>query len=222
MTKLETFTDDQRRQVGPLVTTEHFTLQTARAATISEANGRASLFLGTVSSAIVALAFIGQVDETMTAFFSFAFVLFPVLIFLGVATFSRVLQSGIEDSIYARAISRLRHLYTELVPPLADYFVLSTHDDAVAFVRDLGVRPGRWQMFLTTAGTIGVINSVLVGVLVGLVADRFGAGVWLAVAVGLVLFVVGVFLHQRYQAQQWEAAEKSIPAMFPSEGASQR
>jgi hypothetical protein len=41
------------------LTTEHFTLQTARSATIMETNGRSALFLSTVSSAVVALAFIG-------------------------------------------------------------------------------------------------------------------------------------------------------------------
>ncbi len=44
------------------LTTEHFVLQTARAATIAEANGRASVFLGVVSAALVALGFAGQAD----------------------------------------------------------------------------------------------------------------------------------------------------------------
>ena len=35
------------------LTTEHFTLQTARSATIMESNGRSALFLSTVSSAVV-------------------------------------------------------------------------------------------------------------------------------------------------------------------------
>jgi hypothetical protein len=39
------------------MTTEHFVLQTARAATIAETNGRTALFLGSVSSVLVALAF---------------------------------------------------------------------------------------------------------------------------------------------------------------------
>jgi hypothetical protein len=43
-----------------MATTEHFNLQTARAATISEANGRASIYLAAVSSNLIALAFIGH------------------------------------------------------------------------------------------------------------------------------------------------------------------
>ena len=40
------------------VTTEHFTLQGARAATISESTGRASTFLGSVSGGLVALGLV--------------------------------------------------------------------------------------------------------------------------------------------------------------------
>ena len=48
-------------RLGPAVTmatTEHFNLQTARAATISEANGRARIYLATLSTNLIALAFI--------------------------------------------------------------------------------------------------------------------------------------------------------------------
>ncbi len=43
-----------------IVTTEHYNLQSGRSATIAEANGRATLFVGAVSSALVALALVGQ------------------------------------------------------------------------------------------------------------------------------------------------------------------
>lgn len=217
MKAIRDLSDAEKQQLGPLVTTEHFTLQTARGATISDANGRSTLFLSTVSSTLVALAFIGQVDTTMTAFFTFSFVLFPALIFLGVATFARVLQSAIEDTIYAREIARLRHIYIELVPQLSQYFLMPTTDDAASVIRGMGITPGRWQMFLTTAGMIGVINSVLVGVLAGITASRFVAGLVVPVLIGVVAFVLGVALHQRYQGREWQKAEANMPVMFPLE-----
>ncbi len=61
-------------RLGPAVTmatTEHFNLQTARAATISEANGRASIYLAALSSNLIALAFIGQMSRLGTAFYAF-------------------------------------------------------------------------------------------------------------------------------------------------------
>jgi len=46
--------------LGPaatFATTEHFNLQTARAITVSEANGRASIYLAALSGNLIALAF---------------------------------------------------------------------------------------------------------------------------------------------------------------------
>jgi hypothetical protein len=59
---------DPRPAAVTFVTTEHFTLQGARAATISESTGRASVFLGAVSGGLIALGFLGQASHLGTAF----------------------------------------------------------------------------------------------------------------------------------------------------------
>lgn len=67
-----------RPRPGPGVTfatTEHFNLQTARALTVSEANGRASIYLAALSSNLIALAFIGQISRLGMAFYLFALIL---------------------------------------------------------------------------------------------------------------------------------------------------
>ena len=51
-----------------ILTTEHFTLQGARGSTISESSARAALYIGAVSSGLVALGFFGQSAERTTAF----------------------------------------------------------------------------------------------------------------------------------------------------------
>src|SRR5690349_15456836 len=78
------------------VTTEHFTLQGARSSTIAEATGRATMFLGAVSGGLVALGLVATAGVS-TAFYAFALILLPTLALVGLATFNRVLQSGIED-----------------------------------------------------------------------------------------------------------------------------
>ena len=53
-------TDPLARQLAlTALTTEHFNLQTARMGTIAEANGRSTLYLGALSSATIAIAFVG-------------------------------------------------------------------------------------------------------------------------------------------------------------------
>ncbi|MGZ6670480.1 MAG: hypothetical protein ACXVH3_38175, partial [Solirubrobacteraceae bacterium] len=69
-------------RLGPaatFATTEHFNLQTARAIAVSEANGRASIYLAALSSNLIALAFIGQMSRLGAAFYAFALILLPVL-----------------------------------------------------------------------------------------------------------------------------------------------
>jgi hypothetical protein len=78
-------------------TTEHFNLQTARAITVSESNGRASIYLAALSGNLIALAFVGQMSRLGAAFYAFALILLPVLAFVGVVTFVRLVQSSIED-----------------------------------------------------------------------------------------------------------------------------
>jgi hypothetical protein len=95
----EAVRDDPQAAMA-ILTTEHFNLQTARAATISETNGRASVFLGSVSAGLVAFAFAGQTSRT--ALYTFGLVLFPVLSFLGLVTFQRALQASIGDTHYMR------------------------------------------------------------------------------------------------------------------------
>jgi hypothetical protein len=92
-------------RLGPAVTmatTEHFNLQTARAATISEANGRANIYLAAVSSNLIALAFVGQISRLGTAFYAFSLVLLPVLAFVGVVTFQHLVQASLEDIAYRK------------------------------------------------------------------------------------------------------------------------
>jgi hypothetical protein len=215
-------TRDLSPQVISIMTTEHYNLQTGRAMTVSDANGRASLFLGTVSTSLVALAFVGGFSRSGAgvgqAFYLFGLVLFPSLAFLGLVTFERVLQSGIEDLTYARGINRIRHLYHEHAPELQPYFILSAHDDDAGVMGNLAMRSGVWQIFLSTAGMIAVINSVIVGTFVGLLLSALHVAIPLNVSIGagVAVFLVSVFLHQRYQWLQGRRSLVSLRARFPS------
>src|SRR5437016_3141292 len=149
------------------VTTEHFALQAARGATISESTGRATMFFGAVSGGLVALGLIATATRVGTAFYAFGLALLPTLTFVGLVTFERALQSGIEDHGYARRIARLRAYYFDNAPELAPY-LLSVPPLERLTVQ--GLWAGRWQGFLTVAGMVGVITAVLAGSAGGLLA----------------------------------------------------
>lgn len=206
-------------EILQILITEHNNLQAIRSGTIYESAGRTTLYLGAVSSSLVALAFIGQISEMGNAFIVFALILLPSLIFLGVVTFIRVYQTGTEDMVASRGINRIRHYYVEVAPQLEKYFILSTHDDMKGMLVNMGVqKQGWWQLFVSTHGLVGVINSILAAVFAGLVATTFlNVTLLLAVVVGVIVFVVSELLHFRYQNTAYHASEKSLKVLFPSE-----
>jgi hypothetical protein len=213
--------DQQKDYLIKIATAEHSALQSARSTAVADANGRAALFLGTVSSSIVALALVAQLSQLGAAFFVFAFVLLPTLLFLGMASFDRVLRSAIEETIYVRGINRIRHMYVEIAPEARDYFVMSIYDDPSGSLRSIigtrGSRARAWQLFLTLAGMIAVVNSVILGVFSGLLAaEAFGLSLYWCMAVGVAVLLLSYIGHQHYQSRAWRGTENRLPVMFPS------
>src|SRR5690349_9051659 len=70
---------DPRPAAVSFVTTEHFTLQGARASTVAESNGRANMFLAAVSGGLVALGLVATASSLGAAFYAFGLVLLPTL-----------------------------------------------------------------------------------------------------------------------------------------------
>jgi hypothetical protein len=194
-------------RLGPattFATTEHFNLQTARSTTVSEANGRASIYLAALSSNLIALAFIGQMSRLGAAFYAFALILLPVLGFVGLVTFMRLVQSSIEDIAYAHRIALLRDLYLRLSPELEPYVLAVRGSRAVALGESLA--PGAWQLTLTTAGMVAVVNSVVVAAVAGLALAAAGVDpLGLPLAFAAVVGAGALALHQRHHRRARDA-----------------
>jgi len=116
-------TDPLARQLAlSALTTEQFNLQTARMGTIAEANGRSALYLGTLSSAVIAIAFVGQTSELGDGFYLFALLLLPPVFLLGVFSYLRLVQTSIEDMVYALGSFRIRQYFLGLDPTAVPFF----------------------------------------------------------------------------------------------------
>jgi len=195
------------------VTTEHFTLQGARSSTIAEATGRATMFLGTVSGGLIALGLIATAAGVGAAFYALGLILLPTLAFVGLGTFDRVLQSGIEDHGYTRRIARLRGYYFQYAPELAGYLLSVPRAERL---RLQGLRGGVWQGFLTVAGMVGVVTAVLAGSAAGLLATvASGRSLVAALVAGVPVAIVVLVWLMRYQLSAWE--QVSTARLFPNE-----
>lgn len=206
-----------RQQILQIMTTEHFVQQAARSSTIQEASGRAALFLTSVSSATVALAFVGQVTQLSERFLLFGVILLPCIYFIGLVTFMRTVQVAVEDMVHARGIARIRHYYVELAPSMRPYFINSIHDDYLGMLGEMGLRPTLWQSFMTIAGMVSVIDGAIAGVFTGLVVKAAdNSTVAVPLLLGTLVFALGVFLFRRYQIRSWVAAEQRLTVLFPT------
>jgi hypothetical protein len=201
-----------------VLTTEHYTLQTARAATIADSNGRVAVFLSAVSSGVVAIAFVGQTSRFGPAFEVFSLVVLVPLAAIGLATYVRVLQLSIQDAVYERGINRIRHFYLEAAPGTRRYFVLSAHDDDAGVSQNVGFDVRRWWMLLTTSGVVAVINGVIVGSIAGLLSRAFRGSLLVDVAVGLIVAIVLIAAQMHYHGTRWLSVESLAPTEFPSAG----
>jgi hypothetical protein len=95
---------------------------------ISELNGRAGFYLASVSSGLIALAFIAQLSRPGTAFHVFGLVLLPTLAFVGVTTFERALRNRVEDVQLADRMNRIRQYYIDAAPQVARYLPPPSED----------------------------------------------------------------------------------------------
>ena len=204
---------DPRAAAVTFVTTEHFTLQGARSSTIAETTGRATMFLGSVSGGLVALGLIATAGGVGAAFYAFGLILLPTLAFVGLVTFDRVLQSGVEDHGYTRRIARLRGYYFQYAPELAGY-LLSV--PAAERLRMQGLQGAAWQGFLTVAGMVAVVTAVLAGSTAGLLAAVVpGHSLVAALVAGVLVAVTALVWLMRYQRSAWERV--STARLFPDE-----
>jgi hypothetical protein len=200
----------RRAEFMQALTTEHTALQSARSATISESASRSAVYLTTLSSAVVVMALVVQVSRLGTAFFVFALAILPVVFFLGLATYGRLIQTGVEDVFYAGAISKIRSVYAGIDPATAGYFAETTVDQVG--LRAMGLFKLRWQQFLAAAATVAVVNAVVGGAFVALaVRGLFLTPAWLTTLIGAVVALLLATAFLRYQWRVWMRVSAALP-----------
>jgi hypothetical protein len=206
-------------QLLTALTTEHFTLQGARSQTMSETSARASLYMYSVSSVLVALGFVSQVADGIGVVFNvFALAVLPVIYFLGCATYVRLVECGAEDLRYGMAINRIRGYYKELADDRADLFLLSGQDDAVGVFLNMGIAPDRRSPAFAFSTAIAVVNGVVGGAVAALALGAIPdlLPLWLATVVGVIVTAVSIVGWVRRAGSILDAAARQVTPRFPS------
>ena len=184
-----------------LLTTEHYNLQMQRVATISESNGRASVFLGAVSAGLIALGFETTRGASPIGHMIFQVLVLTPLVFLGLVAFMRCLEIAIDDWEFVTRITRLRCTYDQLIPELAPLMSQAVADEGTA-----AMLSPRWQPFqkmLSVAGSVAVITSVVLGGDAGVIVIGVSRMLYLAIAVGAAAGTLALGWATWYQWRHW-------------------
>jgi hypothetical protein len=200
-----------------MLATEHWSLLATRSLSWTESFSRTSMFLSSLTGAVVALALVAQAMPG-EGFVVFALLLLPVVLFLGVATYARLVAVNVEDAHWVVGMNRLRHAYTELAPDIEQYFISGVYDDAEGVMKTFAATPGPGQFlhgFVTTPGTVAVIDSVLAGVLAAVIVGVAGVDFVVSVIIGGVAFVLMLALLMYYQSREWASYLRNSRPLFP-------
>ncbi|MFI7062460.1 hypothetical protein ACIBL3_15860 [Kribbella sp. NPDC050124] len=209
---------DAGKTHAQFLATEHWSLLATRGMTWQEIFSRTGTYLTVLSAAVVALSLVANATGFGSGFTTFALLVLPVVLLVGFGTYFRLIEADIEDTWLIIGMNRLRHAYVELAPELEPYFIASHHDDppgiwtTYSFRRRIGVT--HWLS--GSPVVVGIINSVVTGVLAAVICEAAGAGdtarTLIAAATALVTVVVIGYLGLRKVRE----VSRSYEPRFPS------
>jgi hypothetical protein len=204
------------------LSTEHWSLLSARSLAWNETFNRVTVFLTTLSASAVALALVADASGFDNDFKIFSLVLFPIVLFLGIATYVRLVQINLEDIYLVAAMNRLRRAYIDDAPEIRPYLTSGASDDeAGLWETHLLGRPktrARAQFLATTPTVVATLDAVIATVGAGALALHLGASSVVLVVLCIAVFIAcwaGLF---SLQIRAFETARTNV-ARFPSKSA---
>ena len=213
-----------------ILTTEHWSQLSARSLAYNEAFTRGSMFLTFLSASLVALALFAQGMSFGNEFLTVAAIVLAFDFVIGLTTYARINGANVDDLRAMHAMARLRHGYIQAAPRLQRYFTSPVHDDINSVVLAYGAGPQTTGANLvlygltTSGGMIGLIVSMVGGVLAGVLAlfvVSEGLAIWIGVAGSILTFIaiLGLTVGSVPRHQAGMAALFPAPTTTPTEEA---
>jgi hypothetical protein len=221
--------DDGRPRTGladpralQILSTEHWSLLTARSLVYNESFARGGMFMAFLSATLLVLGLISTATGFSTGFLIVAAVILGLDLFVGLATLGRINGASAEDLLYLQGMNRLRNAYHEMVPGLEKYFMTSKYDDFDSVVRFYGPGTasgdslgGLLHGMTTMPVLISVICCALAAVLTGIIVLLATQDATLAALAAAGLFLVFFAIFAWYGYSSAMAFATKMPAKFP-------
>jgi hypothetical protein len=205
-----------------ILATEHWSLLSDRSLAYNESFTRTGMFLTFLSMSFVALALLAQAIGFTGDYIIIAGIVLGFNLFIGLATYARIMITWIVDFHAIQGMNRIRHGYLEIAPAVSSYFITGSHDDEVSVGQTYGIPPGASGSLLaglayglsTALGLVGVIIALLAGVLTGLIVVAGAGSLWLAVGAGGLAAILVFAAEFGWSTKVF--ARSALPARFPT------
>jgi hypothetical protein len=186
-------------RVITILSTEHWSLLTARSLVYNETFTRGGMFLTLLSASLVALGFVYQGGGGGPEFLGVVVAVLALDLFVGLATLGRIIGASSEEFRALQATARIRHAYLEIAPFLAPYLSTASTDDTETVLATYGESLDEAGLLLnvghgltTMPGMIGVLVAALAGGLAGSITVGLGGDARLALVLGVATGIVAV------------------------------
>lgn len=206
-----------------ILSTEHWSLLASRSLSYNETFARAGMFLTFLGASLVALGLIAGATGFTPQLALVATVILATDLFVGFATFGRILDASQEEMACVAGMNRIRHAYREMVPGIEPYFSTPFHDDALSVLSAYGLPEGGTTPLqdlihgMTTApAMVGVVVAIVGGALLSTIALGLGAASDIAFIAGLVGFAIVFVLGTWYAWSTALGTAERRTARFPA------
>jgi hypothetical protein len=213
--------DDPR--VVSILSTEHWSLLSNRALAYNEAFTRAGMFLTFLSMSFVALALLAQGMGFTDQFLVVTTIVLAFDLVIGLTTYGRITGANIDDLRAVHGMARIRQAYVRIAPVIGPYLTSPVNDDMRSLARVYGDPPttlpgSLLYTLMTSGGMVGLITSMVAGVLAAVLALLLGGtsdiGVLLVGLGGAVLAFLALMWTTMGQVPR---AQQAMGVEFPAE-----
>ena len=208
-------------RVLPILSAEHSSLLSTRSLAYNEAFTRAAMFLTFLSMSFVAVALVAQAIPIDRDFLLVPAIVLAFDLVVGLTTYGRIIGTNYEDYRAVYGMARIRHGYGEIAPVVLPYFTTGTHDDMAGVTVSYGTPSSRGlgaivYQLTTSASMIGIIVSMIGGVLALVIALIVGSPLQLAIGVAFVAGI-GIFIALgALTVRFYLGVQATIPVLFPT------
>lgn len=203
---------------------EYSVLQTSLGNAWGQAQQRTNVLLAVLSALAVAIGLAAQATG-FAGSMAFTLVVLSIALFVGLATFIRVVQASREAAMIMFNMNRIRHYLRDSAPGSASYFMLPVNDDEAALLR--GLASGMYRDppsplvfgLVQIPGVVAVVTSAIAGSTAAIIAATVTDTPVVLVA-GIGSFTVMLVMLMTYWRRQVIELRESHTPMFPSEASS--